>query len=96
MVALPDCLVTEDSHLDALNSANSLDHVSGWTSAVYRVIDIFKSQGYKVGGEEWTKEQEKARVDKDGNKILSFAAEEKNIAIQEMELRLIMKDSSGN
>ena len=59
----------------------------GWTSAVYRVIDIFKSQGYKVGGEEWTEEQEKAPegVDEDGNRFLSTAAKEKKIAIKEME-----------
>jgi hypothetical protein len=82
-----DCLVTEDTKMEAMSADNSLSNVSGWTSAVYRVVEIFKSQGYKVGGEEWTKEQEKALegVDKDGNKFLSTAAKEKKIAVQEME-----------
>ena len=32
---------------------------TGWTSAVYRVVDIFKSQGYKVGGEVDALDEEK-------------------------------------
>jgi hypothetical protein len=93
-----DCLpnvvqLTDDSQSVALGAIQG----DGKTSAVYRVVDIFKSEGYKVGGEEWTEEQEKEPhhaytatelregVDKDGNKLLSTAAKEKAIAIKEME-----------
>ena len=66
-----DCLVTEDTKVKADLAVKG----SVWNLAVYRVVDIFKSQGYKVGGEKCTPEEIKNGT----------AAEEKKIAIKEME-----------
>ena len=62
-----DCLTTDKAHTNA-------EEGFLWTSAVYRVIDIFKAQGYKVGGEEdATMEEKDIAVDEMEHFIEEFA-----------------------
>jgi len=58
-----DCLTTDDSQKVATKG-------SGWDSAIYRVIDIFRSQGYKVGGEEDATPKEKEIAIKEMNHFI--------------------------